>query len=46
MEARRILTKTMAESLMTADDLLRLPLPRKQTELIRGRVVVREPPGT
>lgn len=31
---------------MTADELLRLPLPGKQAELIRGRLVVREPPGT
>jgi Uma2 family endonuclease len=36
----------MPESLMTADDLLRLPLPGKQTELIRGTLIVHEPPGT
>ena len=36
----------MRDSLMTADDLLHLPLPGKQAELIRGRLVVREPPGT
>jgi Uma2 family endonuclease len=30
---------------MTADDLLRLNLPDKRTELVRGRLVVREPAG-
>jgi Uma2 family endonuclease len=30
---------------MTADDLLRMNLPDKRTELIRGRLVVREPAG-
>jgi Uma2 family endonuclease len=29
----------------TADELLRLDIPGKCTELIRGRLVVREPPG-
>lgn len=32
--------------LMTADDLLTLDLPGKSTELVRGRLVVREPPST
>jgi Uma2 family endonuclease len=32
--------------LMTAADVERLSLPNKQVELIRGRLVVREPPGT
>ncbi|HSA56075.1 MAG TPA: Uma2 family endonuclease [Gemmatimonadaceae bacterium] len=31
---------------MSAEELARLHLPDKQTELIRGRLVVREPPGT
>lgn len=31
--------------LMTADELLRLKLPDKRTELIRGRLVVRDPGG-
>ena len=31
--------------LMTADELLRLNLPDKRTELIRGRLVVRDPGG-
>jgi Uma2 family endonuclease len=31
---------------MTADELERLDLPGKSTELVRGRLVVREPPGS
>lgn len=31
--------------LMTADELERFDLPGKSTELVRGRLVVREPPG-
>jgi len=30
---------------LTAEDLLYLNLPDKQTELVRGRLIVREPPG-
>src|SRR5690349_11634652 len=30
---------------VTADDLLRTPLPHKRTELVRGVLVVREPAG-
>jgi Uma2 family endonuclease len=30
---------------MTADDLLRSPIPHKRTELVRGVLVVREPAG-
>jgi Uma2 family endonuclease len=37
---------TAAEKLMTADELVRISIPDKQVELIRGRLVVREPPGT
>lgn len=33
----------MGPGLMTADELLRLNLPDKRTELIRGRLHVREP---
>jgi Uma2 family endonuclease len=33
-------------SVMTADELERLDLPGKSTELVRGRLIVREPPGT
>jgi Uma2 family endonuclease len=32
--------------LMTAEELERLDLPGKTTELIRGQLIVREPPGT
>jgi Uma2 family endonuclease len=32
--------------IMTAEELERVNLPGKSTELIRGRLVVREPPGT
>jgi len=35
-----------AERLMTADELARTSIPDKQVELIRGRLVVREPPAT
>lgn len=34
------------EGMMTADELLHLRLPDKSTELVRGRLVVREPPST
>jgi Uma2 family endonuclease len=37
---------TGAEGLMTAEELLRVVLPGKSSELVRGRLVVREPPGT
>src|SRR6267378_1671687 len=33
-------------ALMTADELLHLSVPDKCTELVRGRLVVREPPGS
>jgi Uma2 family endonuclease len=32
--------------LMTAEQLLTLDLPNKSTELVRGRLIVREPPST
>lgn len=32
--------------MMTASELLLLDLPGKSTELVRGRLIVREPPGT
>lgn len=34
------------EALTTADELLRLNIPGKSTELVRGRLLVREPPST
>lgn len=36
---------SMAASLMTAEELLGSSLPDKSTELVRGVLVVREPPG-
>lgn len=39
-------TDTTTASLMTADELLKLSLPDKCVELVRGQLVVREPPGT
>jgi Uma2 family endonuclease len=33
-------------SALTAEDVERLSLPGKQVELVRGRLLVREPPGT
>ncbi len=35
----------MATEPLTADELLRLDIPDKRTELIRGRLIVREPAG-
>jgi len=46
MGARRGYVAGMGEAmLMTAEELLRLNLPDKRTELIRGRLVVRDPGG-
>jgi Uma2 family endonuclease len=35
-----------AEEIMTAEQLERIEIPGKSTELVRGRLVVLEPPGT
>ncbi|MEO7964469.1 MAG: Uma2 family endonuclease [Gemmatimonadaceae bacterium] len=35
-----------APSLMTAEEILVLDLPNKSTELVRGQLIVREPPST
>jgi Uma2 family endonuclease len=46
MGAGRRYVAGMSETmLMTAEELLRLKLPGKRTELIRGRLVVRDPGG-
>lgn len=37
--------RAQASELMTAEELLALDLPGKTAELVRGRLVVREPPG-
>jgi Uma2 family endonuclease len=34
------------EGLMTAEELLKADIPHKSTELVRGRLIVREPVGT
>ncbi len=39
-------SNVITAGLMTADELARLSIPDKQVELVRGRLVVREPPGT
>jgi Uma2 family endonuclease len=43
--AHRSLEDVSTPALMTAEDLLRLNLPTKRTELVRGVLVVREPAG-
>lgn len=42
----RMIRSMTTESLITADELLRMSIPDKQVELVRGVLVVREPPGT
>ena len=36
---------TTPVALMTAEELLAYPMPVKRVELVRGRLIVREPPG-
>lgn len=46
MKTTKRYTRPMsAPALLTADDLLQLPSTDKQTELVRGMMIVREPPG-
>jgi Uma2 family endonuclease len=46
MKPRRVYVAGMSETtLMSARELLRLNVPDKRTELIRGRLVVRDPAG-
>src|SRR6266550_1908496 len=45
-EVRGILDSVSASPLMTAEEVARISIPGKVTELVRGRLVVREPPGT
>ena len=40
-----MLQVTTPVALMTAEELLAYPLPDKRIELVRGRLIVREPPG-
>lgn len=48
MHAERAYVPTVSPdaTLMTADELLRAPIPNKRTELLRGVLVVREPAGS
>jgi Uma2 family endonuclease len=41
-----MLRSVSASPLLTAADVERMSIPDKQVELVRGRLVVREPPGT
>ena len=43
--AQRIDSVPYQATLMTAEDLLANPVPHKCTELVAGRILVREPPG-
>jgi Uma2 family endonuclease len=42
---QRYIDAMTAPALLTAEDLLRLQPPDKRTELVRGRMIVREPAG-
>jgi len=45
MPAEPAYVRNMAPALMTAEDLLHTSIPDKQVDLVRGVLVVREPPG-
>jgi Uma2 family endonuclease len=45
MHADRAYVPAMSPELMTAEQLLDVNIPGKQVELVRGRLVVKEPPG-
>src|SRR4029077_16333044 len=45
MLAERAYVLNMAPAQMTAEELLNASIPNKRTELVRGVLVVREPPG-
>src|SRR6266516_1267950 len=45
MPAERAYVPKMPATLMTAEELLHTSIPDKRTELVRGVLVVREPPG-
>lgn len=45
MTAEPSYVRNMAGALMTADELLQAHIPDRQVELVRGVLVVREPPG-
>lgn len=43
--ARRYIVQMPGQALLTAEELLRLNLPNKRTELVRGVLIIREPAG-
>lgn len=45
MPAERVYVRNMAPALMTAEELLHTSIPDKRVDLVRGVLVVREPPG-
>src|SRR5438876_12286959 len=45
MHQRRAYVTDMSTPLMTAEELLYTSVPNKRTELVRGRLIVHEPPG-
>ena len=45
MPAEPAYVPTMSPELLTAEQLLEVNIPGKQVELVRGRLVVKEPPG-
>ena len=45
MKSRAYIADVSTPELLTADDLLRLNVQDKRTELVRGRLIVREPPS-
>ncbi len=44
-QARHYIGRMPAQALLTAEELLRLNLPNKRTELVRGMLIIREPAG-
>lgn len=44
-QARYYIERMPAQALLTAEELLRLNLPNKRTELVRGMLIIREPAG-
>ena len=45
MPAERAYVPSMPSTRMTAEELLHASIPDKRTELVRGMLIVREPPG-
>jgi len=45
MPAERAYVPTMTSLAMTADELLHTSIPNKRVELVKGHLIVREPPG-